>query len=565
MLTLLTYAETWECKTAVKNFRKRAEIRKVFSKLVLVAFAMVLTPVASRASMTAVYVGQTAAGAGNGTSCANEYAVSFFNSSGNWGSGSTQIGPGTTVYVCGTITTALTVQGNGASGNPVLIQWESGASVQVCSTTGAVQIEGNSYITLDLGANTTAVECPNNGIGLSTAQDSVIAIGSGGNGWNNVEIRDGTVGPVFVYSGGTDSGFNTICINGANGANNTYIHNVAISGCAEGIEIDPTANSTDQFSYMTVDTTVGRVLNYASGSASSIALANSSFHDNSIDYSSVWAVGGDYEHYEAIHIYNTGNPGSQDHISNFQLYNNYFYGASPTNQGSTALIFMGEGGSSCVAASYSEAKMFNNVIVDSGTSQSGFSSGTGGYFYMQDCEQTMSLYNNTINAGVTSNACFRFLETAGTTGNTWNVENNICEGGTWAYYFDALPTMNLSNNDYYDIGSQGWQIGSTNYTFAQWKTATGQDANSITTNPGLNANYTIASASSAAYQVGANLTSLGVTPLETSAPLNFGESGSCGSGCVARPSSGNWDLGAYEFGTAATQPAAPTNLVVVVH
>jgi hypothetical protein len=538
----------------VKNFRQGAEVSKVFSKLVLTVFAMVFSPVASHASMTSVYIGQTAAGAGDGTSCANEYAVSFFNSGGNWGSGSTQIGPGTTVYVCGTITTALTVQGNGASGNPVLIQWESGASVQVCSTTGAVQIEGNSYITLDLGANATAVECPNNGIGLSTAQDSVIGIGSGGNGWNNVEIRNGTVGPVFVYRGGTDNGFKTICINGASGANNTYIHNAAIAGCAEGIEIDPTANSTDQFSYMTVDRSVGRVLNYASGSASNIALANSSFHDNSIDYSSVWAVGGDYEHYEAIHIYNTGNSGSRDHISNFQIYNNYFYGASPTNHGSTALIFMGEGGSSCVAASYSEAKMFNNVIVDSGTSRSGFSSGTGGYFYMQDCEQTMSLYNNTINVGVTSNACFRFLETAGTTGNTWNVENNICEGGTWAYYFDALPKMNLSNNDYYKIGSRGWEIGSTNYAFARWKRATGQDANSITTNPGLNANYTIASASSAAYQVGANLTSLGVTPLEISAPLNFGESGSCGSGCVARPSSGNWDLGAYPY-QAATNSA----------
>jgi hypothetical protein len=513
---------------------------------------------------TTIYVAQTAGTFSGGTACNGQTAISVstFNS--------TTLSAGETVYLCGTITSQVVPNNGGSSGNPVLIQWDSGASVQVCNTGGgAVYLDAVSYVTLDLGGNTTAVECPNNGSGLTTDEDGTFAISSNGNGWSNIEIRNGTVGPEFQYSGTADNGFNSLCINGGYGANSTYIHNVTITGCSEGMEIDPTATSTDQFSYITSGTSVGRVLNYANGATGNYT-ATGSFHDNSINFTSVWIVPGDYEHFEVVHQYNTGDSASDQDKMVMQLYNNYFYGSSPStnNAGSTALLFMGEGGSSCSANSTNTVEAFDNLIVDSGGSGTGFSQGTGGYFYMQDCEQTYSVYNNTIIMNGTSNPCYRFLETAGTTGNTWNVKNNICVGGggaSYGAYFDALPTMNFAYNDYYGIGSGGWQIGSGTYTFAQWQSQISGDTDSITTNPGLTGSYTISSTSSAAYQAGTNLTSLGITALDAGAPASQGESGACGSGCVARPSSGNWDLGAYEYGTAATQPAAPTNLVVVVH
>src|SRR5208337_479058 len=60
-----------------------------------------------------IYIAQTAQGSANGTSAANAYAVTWFNTAGNWGSGSSQINPGDTVHLCGTITSVLTIQASG--------------------------------------------------------------------------------------------------------------------------------------------------------------------------------------------------------------------------------------------------------------------------------------------------------------------------------------------------------------------------------------------------------------------------------------------------------------------
>jgi hypothetical protein len=89
-----------------------------------------------------IYLAQSAVGAGNGSSCANARAVSFFSSSGNWGTGSSQIGPGTIVYLCGSITSSLTTQGNGAAGNHVVIDGGGTAT-----TTGGFTVNRN-FITI---------------------------------------------------------------------------------------------------------------------------------------------------------------------------------------------------------------------------------------------------------------------------------------------------------------------------------------------------------------------------------------------------------------------------------
>jgi hypothetical protein len=536
---------------------------KRVSLLLLFVFALFAVP----ARATTIYVSQTGGAFTGGTACNGQRAISVSTFK------STTLSAGETVYLCGTITSAVIPHNGGSLGSPVLVQWDSGASVQVCSTTAAVYINGLSYLLLDLGGNSTAIECPNNGIGLSTATDSVIGIGSAGNGWNNVEIRNGTVGPVFQYSGGTDNGFNTVCINGASGANNTYIHNLTLSGCAEGMAIYPTTNSTDQFAYLNVGPSVGRVLNYASGSSSNIALANSSFHDSSVNYTTVWAVPGDYEHYEAIHIYVTSASGAQDHITNFQIYNNYFYGSSPpAGYGATGLIFAGTGLDACPSTSYESVNIFDNLITDSGNSSTGFSDGIGSYFYLQDCYVTMNMYNNTvIAANGASNACFTYLETAGTAGTASDLvtfKNNICSGMSFAgYYFQRLTPFVSSNNDFYDVGAFALTgaSGQNTYTLATWKTLTGQESNTITTIPGLSSTYLISSTSSAAYEAGVNLTSLGLTNLDTGAPATFGVSGACGTGCVARSSSGAWDLGAYPYASSASTANPPTNLTATPH
>lgn len=118
-----------------------------------------------------VYIADVAAGANDGSSCGSAKAKSYFNSAGNWSATPTgiQIGPDTTVHLCGTIdggsnhsTPILTRQGNGTSGHPVTIKFESGAIVQaqVCPADGGavgnggcISLFNGSFFTVE-GNNT---------------------------------------------------------------------------------------------------------------------------------------------------------------------------------------------------------------------------------------------------------------------------------------------------------------------------------------------------------------------------------------------------------------------------
>jgi hypothetical protein len=70
-----------------------------------------------------IYVAEGSAGAGNGVDCADALPITFFNSAGNWASPKVagKIGPGDTVFLCGTITSNLSFHGNGSSGSPVVL------------------------------------------------------------------------------------------------------------------------------------------------------------------------------------------------------------------------------------------------------------------------------------------------------------------------------------------------------------------------------------------------------------------------------------------------------------
>ena len=71
-----------------------------------------------RTAGSSLYIAQALSGTADGSSCVNAKAVGFFNNAVNWGTGAGQIGPGTTVHLCGTFTgtagsTMLTFQGSG--------------------------------------------------------------------------------------------------------------------------------------------------------------------------------------------------------------------------------------------------------------------------------------------------------------------------------------------------------------------------------------------------------------------------------------------------------------------
>lgn len=105
-----------------KSFIHRgSSIRSSVAFVGLFGFAFSVASPPLLASAPTVYVAQAAKGSDSGSSCSNAHSVSWFNNNGNWGGGGTQIGAGTTVHLCGTITSKLTFGGGGASGNPVVV------------------------------------------------------------------------------------------------------------------------------------------------------------------------------------------------------------------------------------------------------------------------------------------------------------------------------------------------------------------------------------------------------------------------------------------------------------
>jgi hypothetical protein len=88
-------------------------------KLILVLLALILFPAVSVAEN--LYVTQAGAGAHDGSSVGNAWSAAEFNTSGNWGAGAGKISGGDTVYLSTTITTGLTMQGSGTSGNVITI------------------------------------------------------------------------------------------------------------------------------------------------------------------------------------------------------------------------------------------------------------------------------------------------------------------------------------------------------------------------------------------------------------------------------------------------------------
>src|SRR5882724_11123833 len=161
---------------------------KGFFKLFFLALFLLVSLGIASASANDIYIGQSGSGGANGSSCSNAYPASFFNTSSNWGSADTQIGPGTTAHLCGTIGTSLTAQGNGVSGNLVTILFEAGAKLSqpVCNAmTGCLSLNGRNYVTVDGGSN-GVIENTANGTGRANHGGSR---GISADGCDNCEIR----------------------------------------------------------------------------------------------------------------------------------------------------------------------------------------------------------------------------------------------------------------------------------------------------------------------------------------------------------------------------------------
>jgi len=486
---------------------------------------------------TGFYLAQTAAGAGTGADCADAMAVSYFNSSSNWVGGKIQAG--TTVHLCGTVTSALTYQGSGTSTNPITLLFESGAVMTSAAwNTTAIYGGAQSWIVLDLGANGVIQNTANGTTG--TFANSLASIGVDFSGSSNALIRNGTIGNIYVRTANstTDNSAGATgsrCIQWKGGSNNT-VNNVTTHDCRFNAYFNV---GTDGNFTISNNTGYHQAAHWwiapdnTGSTMTNITYSGNIFHDPAPAWDTAPPTTGIF-HIDGVHQFCQAS----STCSGFYAFDNYFYGSFGVDY--TAQIFSETNG-----GTNSNQQVYNNLIVNTTTTQS-----SNGAIDVQMGANGL-LANNTVIGSGSGNGGVGIQIISGTNIAQWN---NIVQG--FNYLESALAGVtfaasSLNTNLYYDT-SNGWQydgVGAS--TFAAWKSATGQDGSSISgVNPNLNGSY-IPNSGSPAIGAGTNLTSLSITTLD----LDLAG--------VGRPSTGAWGIGAYQFvPSGSSTPVAPVSLVI---
>jgi hypothetical protein len=491
------------------------------------------------------YVAQTAQGTNSGTNAANAHAVAWLNTNGNWGVVTGKIGPGDIVHLCGTITTQFAIQSSGTSGNSITVRWEPGAklSVPYCVSSGGslpsggIDFQGNSYITLDGGtpcgtgttcaandAGTGIIEAIANGSGLANHQDGSALAMSNAVG---VEVKNLIIRNIYQFTNSSDTyGGQTYAINLYGGTcHSNSVHDCTIHDAFAGLL--GTCDQDNDLSFYN-----NNIYNvnwgFYHGTSLGHSQSNISIHDNNFGSVSKWDQINNNNHHDRLFLCTGGN-GYAGSFNGVYIYNNLFNGTS--GYSSTGMIYFGGG-------SQKNTYVYNNVFDDSKgvNTMNALLELTGGD------SVTAWVYNNTlIGAGIgIEQVCVQLQGTA-------VFENNIATGcATLVQAKSGLVFSSINNNTYGNANAaQIFQSASgyTNYaSLAAWRTFTGGEAASTYTSGGVSLNSDgILKNGSPAIAAGANLTSLGIPS------LNKDKAG------IARPSSGAWDTGAYQYTTTQIQ------------
>jgi hypothetical protein len=510
---------------------------------------------------TTRYVAQSAGTFNGGSACNGQTAITVSTLN------STTLNPGDVTYFCGTITAPagsnnfISIGQSGTSGNPITFLFDAGAVITAAYWSGPVILIGaHNYITIN-GQNTGTIQATANGTNFANQQDNGTGVDCGSvNICSNIIVENLTIANLYVhacsesnsYTACTDAGGgNTLGIRLWGGTNDTISGNtvhdvhwaiVMLYGSGE-------TNSTNLLVYNNTTFNHDHGIVFADQGANSTATGSNcsnAIYNNDIGSLQPWDQSADYFHHDAIHAFANNAPSAKYYVC---VYSNYLHGDGGVTFNS--FIFMESDSQSSL--------VFNNVLNLTGNGNPTTCTGTGILGPATGSGTngvSLGVYNNTIVAYSTSDCIAMGLQeqtnpiaynNIATTANEMTYVTNT-SGQTWDY------------NTYYNTGSGGWQFGS----FASWQN-NGYDAHGQNANPDLTASFTLNSGSPA---IGAakNLTSLGISALDTGAPQTFGAGGSCGSGCNPRTSSGAWDAGAYPYGNGNSgQPNPPTGLTAVVN
>ena len=487
-------------------------------------------------SGTNIYLGQTGAGMADGTDCANAYAYSFFNDSGNWGSSASQIGPGATVHLCGAFTLpagasgTLTFQGSGNASGSITVRFEAGAvaSAPYWGPNGFLFANGKDYLVVDGGTNGT-IEATANGALLANNVGNGTGIYF--SGVSSSVIENLTIANLYVaVQNNTNNESTNAATSGIrwdNGSNIAIKKNV-IHDVFYGV-YHPYASGNQNIEISSnIISNVSTGIVVGSGNSNATLSGTNVIHDNDISNMAPWDRADDANHHDGIHVWATQSGTS---IAGLEEYNNYFHGTLGLN--TTAWLY-NECSSACTVPGIT-VNIFNNVLYNQDP-ESDISTGAGGNGLSECSGSTCNYYNNTFvslaNYSDINNAIHFEL------GSLLTIENNV--------FFNTFGAVasgggTITASDYNDVNGtstyvQGTGCGST-CSLSAWKAFSGKDTHSVTGNPLLNSGsappWELTNATSAAWLTGVNLSSLNI------AALARNRAG------VVRPSSGPWDIGAY--------------------
>ena len=482
--------------------------------------------------------------------------MAWFNSSSNWGSDAGQIGPGTTVHLCGTFTAPagasgyLTFQGSGSSGSPITLIADQGV-VTITATYWSghiIEIGQHSYITIN-GGNNLTIQATANGTALANQADygECIANSNFGGTISNVIVEGITCSNLYVDSSLAD-----------NGGEDTY--GIDIFNCSDCTFQNNTLHDMkwairtgwmNGYSFSNLIVAGNNIYNMDHGwfgsdneGTGTATVSGVYVYGNTLGSMVNWDNGNDYNHHDWFHL-NATSPTSA--ISNVFLYNNVGIGDPGAYAGTGFFSNPNYSGTE------SNIYVFNNLFVNTSTTHTW----ACGFFAFYGIGTTL-LANNTF----VSNAAGGNKDNGihwGSNGVGLSAYNNVLQNiSNASVYIDpSVSVAAINYNDYYLSPSWYWK-GSWLSTLATWQSSSSEDGNATMANPLLTENYHLTSSSSAAWKTGTNLYST------CSGQATPGLGALClDRAGVQRQQTGNWDMGAYED-SASNAPSAPSGLTAVV-
>jgi hypothetical protein len=483
------------------------------------------------------YIAQSSAGSANGADCADAYAYTWMNTSGSWANPkvSGKAGPGDTIHLCGTISSNIGVGAPGSSGSPITILFEDDANLSQPYMQGGLELNNNSYIVVDGGTNgliqstlngTSGGTCPG---GTCTSQHS--AQGIWATPCSNCEIKNLTIANMYVRTSSSDTAVDATQVQGISiTGSNISVHNNTIHDSGIGIVHVFNNGDTDINIYN------NNIYNNNWGeelSCRGTPLAGTiSFYNNHVhDYSNWDNPGTNAYHHNGIHAFGT----CQGASGGVWIYNNIFDG-NPGVYVTGHLFF--EEWSPFTTPLY----IFNNVFN---------SSENNGWVVLYVGGSGSVIANNTfLNGGLSLQS-----------GTHPIIKNNYLSAASGNNFFQLYQgtvtftneVTDLNYNYYCNCGnSYCWDGGSSSLlaaTLSAWQTicggCDGNSASNLTGTGGISTTTYQPGAGAAIIGAGVNLASLGITALDSDITG------------AARPSSGAWDIGAYQY---TGGPPAPTGV-----